>query len=460
LKILYAVHQFFPDYYAGTERLVLHISKQMQRMGHKTVVLTYDLSSETRGYETRGNFLLKKYSYQSVPVMAVKHRTPQNNDQLNFPIFLPDLEKLFDTILSEESFDIVHVYHACRVGSIVKSSYKKGIPVVISTTDFWLMCPRALLITHTGDLCEGPEGGKKCVKECYGYAWYERLLDRYHDTRELFHYYCNAGTSGTHCLADHFEKNDLGNNFHIIRFGEDYQYINPNKRKYSDGCSITLGFLSTVMPHKGAHILLDAYEKANCANITVKIYGEECGHTEYMHGLRTKYGSNPGIEFSGTYQYEEMDRIFNEIDVVVLPSLWWENSPLVLIRALAQNVPAIVTDLGGMTELVTDGVNGYTFKAGNADALAEIIIKISTNPVVLNSLKGNIRPPSHVEEEAFAYERIYYDLLENYRTNKFLAKMKYLGINVQSDIYSLKKRLIRSLISVVSFLRASIHAFV
>jgi glycosyltransferase involved in cell wall biosynthesis len=102
------------------------------------------------------------------------------------------------------------------------------------------------------------------------------------------------------------------------------------------------------------------------------------------------------------------------VDIIAVPSLWWENSPLVLLRSLAHNVPAIVSDLGGLTEIITDCHNGFTFTVGYSDSLldnskhlSEIIRKISQNPEILNNLITNIESPPRIEEEAFAYLKLY-----------------------------------------------------
>ena len=117
------------------------------------------------------------------------------------------------------------------------------------------------------------------------------------------------------------------------------------------------------------------------------------------------------IEFLGEYKYEEMADILDGIDVLVVPSVWWENSPLILLRALAHNVPVIVSNLGGMTEVIKDGENGFSFEAGNAESLAEVLRKLGDNPTILNKIKSKIQHPPRIEEEAFEYEKVYLSLI-------------------------------------------------
>ena len=94
---------------------------------------------------------------------------------------------------------------------------------------------------------------------------------------------------------------------------------------------------------------------------------------------------------------------------MIIPSLWYENYPLVLHEALASNVPVIATDAGGMSEKIKDGENGFLFPIGDSDTLYEIMDAVREEPEVLNTLKENIEDmfiPT-VEQEAYSYEREY-----------------------------------------------------
>ena len=100
---------------------------------------------------------------------------------------------------------------------------------------------------------------------------------------------------------------------------------------------------------------------------------------------------------------------------MVLPSLWYENYPLVLHEALACNVPVIASDTGGMAEKIKDSVNGFTFQFGNETDLMHKLRRVLDAPEILNDLKKNtgesILPP--VEEEAYLYDRLYGKMSRN-----------------------------------------------
>jgi glycosyltransferase involved in cell wall biosynthesis len=197
----------------------------------------------------------------------------------------------------------------------------------------------------------------------------------------------------------------------VIEFGIDYAQVRRNSREYADSSEITIGLMSMLAPHKGAHVLVDAFKQASVRNMRVWIYGEPLYTEDYYEELKVKIGNDTRIELRGKYASEEMTEILNQLDVLVMPSLWWENTPLVLLMGLAHNVPAIVADVPGLTEVVRDGVNGFVFEPGNATSLAQVLQRVGSRPSILNDLKRGMAYPPRVEEMGFRYERLYEDVL-------------------------------------------------
>jgi glycosyltransferase involved in cell wall biosynthesis/SAM-dependent methyltransferase len=407
MNILLVVHQFFPNHYTGTERMVLNLSKQFHRTGHSVTVLTYGLL-EKDGFTKEGNCYIKEYVYETVKVISVRHIKMKN--EVSFSVFDDDIEQFCDRFLAKEQFDVIHVCHPMRLGSVIRSAKKRNIPVVLTLTDFWLMCPRGIGVTHDMILCSGSVDGKNCVERCYGEPWEEKISKRFNDTWEVFRS-VDKVVCATQFLKGMYESQGYFQDISIIRFGTDYNTIIENSRIYHEKSEITLGYLSYLAFHKGAHILLEAYTRADAPNVSLLMYGDTSADQDYFNQLKNIAKNSKKIGFPGRYSYENLTTIINNLDAVVLPSLWWENSPLVLLRSLAQDVPLITSDLGGMTEIIKDGVNGFTFKIGDPEDLAKIIKKISDNPSILNTLKQQITHPPRIEEEAFDYERLYLSLV-------------------------------------------------
>jgi glycosyltransferase involved in cell wall biosynthesis len=408
MHLLLAVHQFFPRHYAGTERLTLDISHQLQRMGHSVTVLAY-CPDEASGFAENGKCLVKKYEYQGVPVIAIRpRRITQDPD---FLIYCDDMEPVLNRIVSDSHLDIIHVLHPAGIGIVAQVARQKGIPVVLTLTDFWLACPKGVAVTRKGDVCLNFENGAKCIRECYDTGWQEKLDRRLKETRDLFRLAGRVITA-TSSLKQVFEMNSLASNIQLLPYGEDYTGVIPNLKTYLAGDEITLGFLSTLTLHKGAHVLLEAYNLAKRENIALKIYGDHLGQIDYYSRVKNLARGQKKTRFCGAYKFEDLPVIFNAIDMLVVPSTWWENSPLVLSRSLAHNVPAIVSNLGGMTETIKDGENGFGFEVSNPESLARVLQKIADDPTLLNQLKKKIRRPPRIEEHAFEYEKIYLSLIE------------------------------------------------
>lgn len=407
MRILYVVHQFFPKGYTGTERLVLNLAKQMQRMGHYVEVLTYGIEDDNTGFLNQDGIMYKRYIFQNIPVISIKYLNIDDN--INFTIFEDRLRNILNEFITKGKFDIMHVAHSMRIGYAAKIARSLNVPYVLTLTDFWLICPRGIFVTLKGELCY--QGGNilKCTKECLGNFSPDHIQKRIKESKDIFQH-ASYRISATKFLKKLFEINGFSD-INIIKFGTDYSNVRPNIKMYFKDSDITIGYLSSLMPHKGAHILLDAFMNADMNNIRLKIYGDYLNQTHYYEQLKKIVNGNKNVKFCGEYKYEKMADIFDGIDLMIVPSIWWENSPLVLLGALAHKVPAIVPNLGGMTEVIENGKNGFTYDAGDVESLVNVIRKIGNNPTILNDIKNNIQCPPRIEEEAFEYEKIYSNLI-------------------------------------------------
>jgi glycosyltransferase involved in cell wall biosynthesis len=409
MRILFVVHQFFPLWYTGTERFVLNLAKQLQRMGHFVEVLTYGWKEDS-GFILRDGILVKHYQFEGIPVIAIKHRETQSDQSFTLRIFDDLLEPALKSIIVKEKYDIVHVAHPFRCGSTcIRVAFNNRIPILLTLTDFYAICPNIIAVTKNGQLCQFTDNGKKCNTECFESNDKGIVLKRVEDIGQMLRM-VNYCTTSTNFLKKIIQSNYPFCKINVIRFGKNYSNIRKNSKIYSKESQITVGFLSTLQPHKGAHILIDAFNKIQQDNISLKIYGHYFDQEEYYRSLQ-KSAYKKKIQFCNAYKYEDFQKIFDDLDIVVVPSIWWENSPLVLLRSLAHNVPVIVSDLEGMTEIIKDGENGFVFEVGDAESLANVLKKIGQDPSILNTIKNNIISPPRIEEEAFEYELVYNKLI-------------------------------------------------
>jgi len=385
-------------------------------MGHHVCVLTYAI----KGFQAQpsaGTAVLRStYEYEGVPVIALRHADldsrgglPGISLELEDPLVFREIQHLF----REQSFDLLHCVHPMRTGEVIRAAKERGMKVVLHLMDFWMICPRATLQRVDGSLCNGPDHGQNCVALCYqGHGVNERLLKRYADNVEALRA-VDAILSHSRFLIDVFTQNGIDTKgFAYCRNGFDYAKANSNKLSRDRGDPINFGFIGTVLPHKGVEVLVDAFKKVSSDNIRLKIYGGYFGELEYYSRLAGKAEKDKRIEFCGSYDFNSISQVLDGIDVVVVPSLWYENAPLVIGAAQAFGIPVVATKLGGMKEMVVDGVNGFTFRLGDTDDLADKIRLISVDPSILTLLSRNTLPPPRIESEAFVLEKLYSDLLQ------------------------------------------------
>jgi glycosyltransferase involved in cell wall biosynthesis len=154
-------------------------------------------------------------------------------------------------------------------------------------------------------------------------------------------------------------------------------------------------FVGRLQPYKGAHLLVEAFNAlASPGDATLTIYGGPDGYPAYYDRLQALIASNERIRFAGTIEPAALGDAFACADVFVLPSIWHENSPLILLDALQSRTPVIASDVGGITDMIDHGVNGLLFPMGDRDALQALLQQVIDQPEMLERLRPEMNLPS------------------------------------------------------------------
>jgi glycosyltransferase involved in cell wall biosynthesis len=117
------------------------------------------------------------------------------------------------------------------------------------------------------------------------------------------------------------------------------------------------------------------------------------------------------VTLMGRYSHDELPRLMANVDWVIVPSVWWENSPMVIQESFLHGRPVICSDIGGMAEKVSDGVNGLHFRAGNAANLAATIRRAVGTPGLWESLRDGTPDVPTIENQVVSLSAIYRSLL-------------------------------------------------
>jgi glycosyltransferase involved in cell wall biosynthesis len=104
------------------------------------------------------------------------------------------------------------------------------------------------------------------------------------------------------------------------------------------------------------------------------------------------------IEFRGTFPNDRVAAVLAGLDVLIVPSIWYENTPLVIYSAFAAKCPVVASDFPGMSEVVRDGWNGLTFPAGDIQSLYAQLTRLLNDSTLIESLSANCSLPKSTRE--------------------------------------------------------------
>lgn len=452
MRILYTTHQFLPDYSAGTEILTYSTAKEISKRGHEVCVAT--------GYPAKGaveaSNAFDRYEYDGIPVdrffhshtSSIKSPNPMEAEYNN--LFYADFIR---RRLRELKPDLVHCYHLQRLSaSVIDVCTEMGIPSVFTATDFWLVCPTNQLLLPDHSQCLGPdEETINCVQHLAAISQRQRvrsILTRMPDrlmailVRSVQHkfwpesHYVSLVRAlaarpaymkkrmnrvsqvlvATRFMGETLRRYGLeADRIRHVPFGIDRTCITRVSEKGTEK-DLRIGFIGTLYHHKGAHVLLEAvHSLPREMPLKVRIYGDLEQFPEYAGTLRSVAGNDHRIEFYGTFPSTGIGEILYGLDVLVVPSLWYENTPLALSFAQAARVPVVATDTEGMHEVIIDGENGFLFEKGDVKELAGIIRLLCDDRSVAQRLSDHARQPKSISSYVDELERIYDDVV-NYRT--------------------------------------------
>lgn len=218
-------------------------------------------------------------------------------------------------------------------------------------------------------------------------------------------------------LRDEFIKNFELSPQQIIHSanGMDFRYVKSLPKTPSE--RLRFGFTGSIIPTKGVRVLLEGFIEAaeEHDDIALEIHGapnrwtgkflEELEHTAANSACRDR------ITFHGRFDNTRVGEVLADMDILVLPSIWFENAPLTLNEAAMTGTPIIVSDRGGMLEFARANDYGRTFELGNSESLAEVMKELASDRSLVEGLAGSPPPIKSVSYNAEELIGIYKGIL-------------------------------------------------
>lgn len=378
MKVLQVIHGYPPYYMAGSEVYTYNLAQDLAK--------TCDVSVFTRVE----NPFAPPYACEDSLEGSIRIRrvnNPERDYTLADKYLNPEIDRLFREFMEMEKPDIVHIGHLSHLSTnlvkIAKDEFH--VPVVYTLHDFWLHCFRGQLITPANTICRGPGDDRcmECVRQKFktsespdSFARYRKHMLSVIDSVDLF-------IAPSRHVEDFFRSQGVPpHRIVFARYGFETDLVLAKEKKFSKDSPITFGFMGRVIPVKGIDLLIRAFSAIPGNNSRLLVFGNAGSSTPFLERL-----GNDRVQFRGGYCNRDISNVLSEIDVLVAPSLWYEVSPLVIQEAFLAGIPVITTAIGGMAELVTDGINGFTIPPGDQKALETVMKSVITNPEILNSLK-------------------------------------------------------------------------
>ena len=372
MKVLKVIHGFPPDYMAGSEVYSYNLVKELLNQGIETLVFTRVEN------EFDENYKVYDEKYENINIIRVNK--PKRDYIYEDKFYDEDIDKIFKKYLEQIKPNIVHFGHLSHLSTnLIKIAKEFNIPIVYTIHDFWLFCVKGQMINQNGEICNSPSV-ENCTK-CSPYVVDRNKVEQsFNHMKEIIDL-VDVFISPSHTLRNFFIQQGVDSHkIRYLKYGFNKEKIVYNKKIFQQDSKINFGFMGRVIPTKGIKVLVETFK--NLPNEKLSIYGNI--------GVQKRFLETDNIIFKGGYDNNTINTVLNDIDVLIVPSIWYENAPLVIQEAFLAGIPVITSNIGGMAELVKDGINGFTFETGYSKDLTSLIKKISNNPLLLNNLQ-NIR---------------------------------------------------------------------
>jgi glycosyltransferase involved in cell wall biosynthesis len=431
MKIALITHHFPPNFNAGAEQYVYRVAKMLVKMGHQIEVVCIESISE-------GNLvpICKSSPYNGIQVHRLFFNLSLSPNPYEIRYRNPYLGEWVKGYLEHFRPNVVHFNSGYLLGgTVIEAAHELGIPSVLTLHEGWFLCSVHNLIRADGKLCEKPCPPARCVWSHLAEKRKFRLPDKILQGRlgmlfeQLSRWDTFSRVSGAKPLIQMIEERraylksvlqkvdiiispsqfliqkftDFGMNSKTITylpFGLDTTNLTPSKFRPTSEI-LNLGYLGQFADYKGVHILLQAFNRLDQSKrkCMLVLHGTLTNKTPYGARILKEIQGNDQIINSGRYDNARVGEILNQLDLIIVPSVCYENRPTIIVEALAMKTPVVASKIGGIGELIADEQNGLLFEAGNVAELTQKLQRFLDDPALQQKLRAGIQPVIQLEEE-------------------------------------------------------------
>ncbi len=444
MKVLLVANGYPPRSFGGVEVYTAGLAEALRSRGHAVFVFCAEGLVDQTEYavleEHQAGITIFRLanSYRKVASFEALYADQQT-------------EVVFERLLERIQPDLIHFNHLIKLSARLPLLVAaRDVPTLYTAHDFWALCQRIYLQDWRKQACPGPICGGQCYPCVTAATPLERartftiatlrtivpfrlrmllrsflaqrdyflpdmhttpaLMDaRYALFREALHATDRIVAPSEYVKRMYVANGYAAEKIEVVPLGIPTPEHDAQPSAGLPGI-IRLAFVGTILPLKGAEVLLRAFLATPSPNLRLTFYGREDILPAFARKLRHLAAHDARVAFAGPFQPADKDRVYDEIDALVIPSLAHESFSLVAREALLRGKPVIAADTGALPEIIIDGVNGFLTPRGDVAALTNLLTRLAEQPERLAAL--HLPGPVHILSVDQHVER----LLEVYAT--------------------------------------------
>ena len=346
MKIVVVNSSYFPNVTAGAERVVQMLAGELRRKNHEVTIITTQPTGEWRTEQVddvRVHYIPVRNVYR--PFTGTQ--PPDSRKRLfhlldSYNILMM---RSVSRALDEERPDVVNTHNLAGFSAAVMQWVsRRGIPLVHTLHDQYLLCLRCTMF-------RGDECCRRPCMECRVCAIPRRIAT----TR------VNVVVGVSRFILDrHLEFGYFPRAAGRVVYNCAPRGLSEAARPPTARRGVRFGFLGQLRRTKGVHLLVEAFLAAAVPNSELWIAGE--GDIEYEEEVRRRADGGPAVRWLGFVRSAEL---LSAVDVLVVPSIWHDTAPLVILEAFGFGVPVLGARRGGIPEFIRDDT-GWLFEPENS----------------------------------------------------------------------------------------------